>query len=63
MLLKRSKSAVDSLKSVFNVFKRKLLFGLLSSGHFATIATWRDDFSSLLSQEKISSRLLKIGRL
>ena len=24
------------------------VFGLLSSGNFATMATWRDDFSSLL---------------
>ena len=39
------------------------VFGLLSSRNFATMATWRNDFSSLLRQEKISSRLLKIGRI
>ena len=36
------------------------VFGLLSSRKFATMATWRNDFSPLLSQDKISSRLLKI---
>ena len=33
------------------------VFGLLLSWNFATMATWRNDFSSLLS------RLLEIGRI